>query len=294
MSSETKFLIYGRGWIASFFEKELKSRGIDFLFGNSRVDNNHDLEEEIKNIKPSHIICCIGRTHGPSINNIDYLEGNLNINVRDNLFAPLNLAFYCEKNNIHLVYVGTGCIFEYDDEHLEPNGKFETKGFGEDDDPNFFSSSYSIVKGYTDRLMKNFNHVLNARIRMPISSQNHPRNFITKIVSYEKLINVQNSMTVLDQWIPALVNLSLSRVSGTLNCTNPGTISHNEIMEMYKKYVDHGKSWENFTIQEQNDILMAGRSNNQLDTNKICNIKECRGISEIHEAVEISLKSWEQ
>ena len=37
--------------------------------------------------------------------------------------------------------------------------------------------------------------VLNLRIRIPIDSE-HPRNFITKIVNYEKICNCPNSMTV--------------------------------------------------------------------------------------------------
>ena len=70
--------------------------------------------------------------------------------------------------------------------------------FKEEDIPNFFGSSYSIIKGFTDRLMHQLdNYVLNLRIRMPISSENAPRNFITKITKYEKICNIPNSMTLL-------------------------------------------------------------------------------------------------
>ena len=36
--------------------------------------------------------------------------------------------------------------------------------------------------------------------------------------------------------------------------------------EMYKEYVDPEFTWENFTIEEQNQILKSKRSNNLLDT----------------------------
>ena len=69
--------------------------------------------------------------------------------------------------------------------------------------------------------------------------------------------------------------------TGTLNFTNPGSISHNEILEMYKEYVDPDFTWKNFTIEEQNQILKSERSNNLLDTTcleqlfpEIKNIKE--------------------
>ena len=54
---------------------------------------------------------------------------------------------------IHLTYLGTGCIFDYDETH--PFGQ-EVNGFKESDVPNYFDSSYSVVKGFTDRIMHMF------------------------------------------------------------------------------------------------------------------------------------------
>ena len=69
--------------------------------------------------------------------------------------------------------------------------------------------------------------------------------------------------------------------TGTLNLTNPGLISHNEILTMYREIVDPDFTWENFTVEEQNEILASKRSNNYLDTSKlegmypeVLNIKE--------------------
>jgi 3,5-epimerase/4-reductase len=59
------------------------------------------------------------------------------------------------------------------------------------------------------------------------------------------------------------------KITGTINLTNPGLISHNEILEMYKEIVDHNFTWNNFTIEEQNKILAAGRSNNYLSTTRL-------------------------
>ena len=57
-----------------------------------------------------------------------------------------------------------------------------------------------------------------------------------------------------------------SKLTGTINLTNPGTITHNEILEMYRDIIDPEFKWKNFTVEEQNVILAAGRSNNELDT----------------------------
>jgi hypothetical protein len=116
--------------------------------------------------------------------------------------------------------------------------------------------------------MKNY-PVLNLRIRMPISTDSSPRNFINKILKYEKICSISNSMTVLDDFFPIFMDLILNKKRGTWNCTNPGTISHNEILEMYRENVDPQFTWENFSLEEQSKILKSDRSNNKLNTLKI-------------------------
>ena len=258
-------LIYGsKGWIGQQFLDLLKNNNINFIEGKER-ENNY--EDEINTYNPSHVISLIGRTHGKIddkvYSTIDYLEqdGKLRENIKDNLYSPLKLAILCQRKNIHFTYLGTGCIFEYDNIN-------DFIGYNEDKNPNFFGSSYSIVKGFTDMLMKQFN-VLNLRIRMPINSQNNPRNFITKISTYDKICSIPNSMTVLPELLPYVIKMMEQHTIGTINLTNPGVISHNEILEMYKDIVDPTFTWKNFTIEEQNSILSSKRSNNRLNTNKL-------------------------
>ena len=76
-------------------------------------------------------------------------------------------------------------------------------------------------------------------------------------------------MTVLPDLLPLIIELMKMRHVGTLNFTNPGVISHNEILEMYKEYVENSFEWQNFSIEEQNKILASKRSNNHLDTTKL-------------------------
>ena len=267
-----KVLIYGsRGWIGGKFVKIMESHNIDYVIGKSRAE---DISKELDDNKDiTHVVSFIGRTHGvyegETIGTIDYLEkpGKLVDNVNDNLFSPMVLAMICNERNIHYTYLGTGCIFEFDEAH--PFGK-EEHGFTEISAPNFFGSSYSIVKGYTDRLMKMFDkNVLNVRIRMPITDEFNSRNFITKISTYKKVCSVPNSMTVLNELLPILLDMMKNKTVGTVNLTNPGLITHNEILTMYKEIVDPDFTWENFSIEEQNVILLSKRSNNFLDTTKL-------------------------
>ena len=115
-----KTLIYGgRGWIGSQFCSLLDT----FILGEARVDDLLSLKNEINRVNPSHIVSFIGRTHGKiddkTYSTIDYLEqpGKLKENIRDNLFCPISLALLCKERDIHLTYLGTGCIFKFDEEH---------------------------------------------------------------------------------------------------------------------------------------------------------------------------------
>ena len=269
-----KILIFGgNGWIGAQFVEIIKKQDLKFKIGKSRVDDEITLLNEINEYEPTHIVSFIGRTHG-KINEkvystIDYLEqeGKLYENIRDNLFSPLLLSDICKIRNIHFTYLGTGCIFKFDEEH--PFGK-EENGFIENSLPNFFGSSYSIVKGFTDRLMKLYeSNTLNVRIRMPITGENNPRNFITKITTYEYICSIPNSMTVLPELLPLVLDMMKNKITGTINLTNPGLISHNEILEMYKEIVNPKFTWKNFTKEEQSKILYSDRSNNFLDTRKL-------------------------
>ena len=259
-----KILIYGgRGWIGSQFIELLND--VKYVCGKARADNEHELANEICEHSPTHVVSFIGRTHGKIgdkvYGTIDYLEqeGKLTENIRDNLFAPLILATLCKDLDIHYTYLGTGCIFKYGE---DPKYEFEEKS-----SPNFFGSSYSIVKGYTDRLMHLYDdEVLNLRIRMPITGVKNARNFITKISTYEKICSISNSMTVLPELLPLVLDMMKHNITGTMNLTNPGTISHNEILDMYRELVDPEFTWQNFTEIEQRAILDSDRSNNHLDT----------------------------
>jgi dTDP-glucose 4,6-dehydratase/UDP-glucose 4,6-dehydratase len=76
-------------------------------------------------------------------------------------------------------------------------------------------------------------------------------------------------MTVLPNLLPKVIELMRMKFVGTINLTNPGLISHNEILEMYKEIVDPDFTWTNFTQDEQRKILDSDRSNNYLDTSKL-------------------------
>ena len=265
-SKQQVVLLWGsKGWIGSQFAKVLEAKGFTVIGATSRADNRLSVLEEIDHVKPDHLVCMIGRTHGPGYTTIDYLEqeGKLKENLQDNLYAPLTLASVSKCSGIPLLYMGTGCIFESVD-GLKP--------FTESDPPNFFGSAYSTVKGITDRILTEqyADTCLNVRIRMPISSEDCERNFISKIIRYTHICSIPNSMTVLDDVLPCLADCMSRGVRGTLNAVNPGLIDHSTILGLYRDLQNKEHTWTEIS----NETLVSGfvkgkRSNNELSTSRL-------------------------
>ena len=90
-------------------------------------------------------------------------------------------------------------------------------------------------------------------------------------------------MTVLDELIPYMIDMSIKKITGTVNLTNPGRISHNEILTMYRDIVDPSFTWQNFTIEEQDQILASKRSNNYLETDRLQELYP--DVMDIHQSV---------
>ena len=281
MNEGGRWLVYGsNGYLGSMFCKHLRSIKQIVIPAFSRCQNATSLRKEIETVSPNYVVAFVGKTSGPGCNTIDYLQGRLKENLENNLVAQINLAQICKSLCIHHTIIATGCIYQGD----------ETKKFTESDEPNFFGSDYSTMKASLDRLVYHFfPDVLYCRIRMPISSVPNPRNFIDKITSYEKICSISNSMTVIDDFLPIITHLAQRSRTGIYNMVNPGFITHNEILQIYKEEVDPKFEWKNFSLEEQSKILKAGRSNCILDTSKIENEVD---VPKIHDSVRQILKKY--
>lgn len=271
----SKYLIWGgRGWIGSKVVQMLQDQGHEVILASSRLQDYIGLCKEISSIKPDFVINCAGLTGVP---NIDALEERKQDTMLMNVSGTINLADACFRYGVHLTNFASGCIYTYTNE--KPVG---TK-FTEEDEPNFYGSTYSVSKIHAQQVLSYYPNVLTLRLRMPISDTLDPKNFITKISKYAKLINVPNSMTVLTELLPISIKMSQAKLTGIYNFVNRGTISHNQILEMYRKYIDPTFTWTNFTEEEQNQVLKAKRSNCELCTEKL---ETFHPVSHIYDAVE--------
>ncbi|KAK6237107.1 hypothetical protein QUC31_020892 [Theobroma cacao] len=263
-SSRLKFLIYGRtGWIGGLLGNLCAEKNIVFEYGRGRLEDRRSLVEDIRRVQPTHVFNAAGVTGRP---NVDWCESHKVETIRTNVVGTLNLADVCREHDLLLMNFATGCIFEYDKEHPLGSGI----GFKEEDKPNFIGSFYSKTKAMVEELLQEYDNVCTLRVRMPISSDlSNPRNFITKITRYNKVVNIPNSMTVLDELLLISIEMAKRNCRGIWNFTNPGVISHNEILEMYSAYINPQFKWKNFSLEEQAKVIVAPRSNNELDAAKL-------------------------
>lgn len=250
------FLVYGKnGWIGGLLGKILEQRGYIYHFADDRLEH---CERDIDKYKPTHILNAAGITGRP---NVDWCESHKTDVIRTNVAATLHMIDTAKRLGIHVTNFATGCIYTYDKNH--PIGG---PGFTEDDSPNFMGSYYSRTKCMVEELIRQYDNVWQLRLRMPISSDlDNPRNFVYKIARYERVVDIPNSMTVLDELLPLAIEGAVRGLTGIYNFTNPGVVSHREVLEMYKP----GHPWKYFTEEEQSKVLIAPRSNNFLDTTKL-------------------------
>lgn len=279
---QNRILVFGpRGWIGSTLIEMLKSQGKEVKGASSRLEDRESVMKEIEEYKPTHALNCAGQTGRP---NVDWCEDNKQATIRSNVIGTLNLADVCWLKGVHLTNFATGCIFKYDDAHPMRSGKC----FTEESEANFDESFYSKTKAQVEKIIANYDNVLNLRLRMPVSDDLNPRNFVTKITKYERVVDIPNSNTLLHDLLPASIAMFENHVTGIYNFTNPGAISHNEVLALYKKYIVPDFTWKNFSLEEQAKVIKAGRSNCELDTTKLENKLKEFGIviPEVHVAYD--------
>lgn len=277
------FLVFGgkSGWIGKQLVEWVEARGDRAVAAEARLENREEIEREIEAVHPDRIINAAGMTGRP---NVDWCEEHQVETVRANLLGALNLFDAALVHGIHVTNFGTGCIYEYDEEHPMGSGR----GFCEEDEPNFEGSFYSKTKGMLDRLVGCYPNVLNLRLRMPISSDLHPRSFLTKILGYKYVIDVPNSVSVLDDLLPVAIAMAERELTGNYNFTNPGTISHSELLSMYRDMIDPEIVWNVIPVEQLGNYVKAPRSNNELDSEKL--LREFPEISSAKEAVMNALR----
>ena len=315
MSLKRVTMVGGRGYVGSAMQNSLRRLSVEVVAPRSNLYDANiqtDIEKLINETRPDVIINCAGHTGKP---NVDACENERAECVQGNVILPSNLRNACKKHGVIFAQISSGCIFT----GRKPDGK----GFSETDAPNFSfrqnnCSFYSGTKalgeealGYRevqtetgeDRWINPDPDCYIWRLRIPFAAIKSPRNYLTKMMTYDTLLEAENSLSCLRDFSLACWQTILKDAPlGLYNVTNKGAITTTEVTELIQEV---GKKLQKKTgstpfptkfkffdseAQFLSNPSIAPRSNCVLDTTKI----ESLGIEmpSVRNAIREALLNW--
>lgn len=255
-----KILIFGRGYVGS---RCAEAWGEEAVLSDVRVQSKEDAAAEIARVQPDVVLNAAGVTGKP---NVDWCETHQVETIVGNTVVPILIAQACQEAGAYLLHIGSGCIFYGASAH--PDRAWRENDFGNP------LAVYSRSKWAADLALSTLPNVGIARIRMPIDSRPGPSNYITKVANYPKLMEIENSVTILDDLPATLYALMRARGTGIFHVTNPGTVKLRDLIALYDELVDpsHTNEW----IREDELVTLGlakrPRSNNVLASERLAEL----------------------
>ena len=284
-------ILGGSGYVGQAYQQMFRERGIEFVsLARSELDYTDpaSLLVYLREMKPKFLINAAGYTGKP---NVDACETDKASCLFGNAVLPDRIAEACAEAAVPWGHVSSGCIYT----GSRPDGS----GFTEEDPPNFTfrqnnCSFYSGTKALGEEILDKYNNVYIWRLRIPFNNEDNPRNYITKLLRYENLLDATNSISHLNEFAAATFACWEKQVPfGTYNITNPGEITTRQMVELIKAADVSDKDFKFFDNEANfmQSAAVAPRSNCTLDSSKLASV----GISmtPVTECVQASLKNWQ-
>lgn len=284
-------LLGGSGYVGSAFQRLLQSKDIPFQnLQRCNIDytNPEKLNRFLRDSKPQFLINCAGYTGKP---NVDACELHKAECLSGNAVLPGVLREACDQLGVPWGHVSSGCIYT--------GCRQDGTGFTEQDPPNFSfrtnnCSFYSGCKALGEECLDGADNVYVWRLRIPFDNHDSPRNYLSKLMRYDRLLDATNSISHLDEFVSACWETWSRRVPfGTYNITNTGSVTAREVVELIRKHLGITKAFQFFDSEAEFMRLAAKtpRSNCVLDNSKLLAAGiPMRGVEE---AIEDSLKRWQ-
>lgn len=284
-------LLGSSGYLGQAYLRAPAPRGLTIIpIERNRLDysNPMTLCHFIREKNIEGILNCAGFTGKP---NVDACEDQKELCFRLNVLLPETLARVSSDENISLIQIGSGCIYQGIPFTNEPG-----RGFKEEDEPNFSfdhppCSYYSGTKAEMEKRIRDIPGVSIWRIRMPFSSRHEDRNLLTKLSKYPKVLEARNSLTDLPEMVLVSLKMLLAKVpSGIYNLTNPGSVLSSEILSIMLRHGVRKKPPVFFSSEEEiASAMRAPRSSCVLDSTKISRLGF--SLRDIHEALACAVEA---
>lgn len=284
------YLLGGSGYVGHAYQTLLTRKGIPFR-NLRRADCDYSqtavLTDLLRREKPDFLINAAGYTGKP---NVDACELHKAECLFGNAVLPGRIAEACAAAGVPWGHVSSGCIYS----GARPDGA----GFTETDTPNFtfrtnHCSFYSGTKALGEEVLAGRENLYIWRLRIPFDHVESPRNYLTKLMRYQRLLEATNSISQLHEFCAATFACWEKRVPfGTYNVTNPGQVTTHEVVALIKASGVCTKEYEFFRDEDEFMAKAAKtpRSNCVMDSTKLAST----GIrmTEVHEAVARDLSQW--
>jgi len=255
-----KILILGNGYVGA----RCAEAWDDAVLVADRISSKEDVLAMLEKEQPDAVLNAAGVRGKP---NVDWCEDHQLETILGNTKLPIMIAEACQEKQVYLLHIGSGCIFYGDSPHAD-------KKWREYDMGNPTEVTYSRTKWAADLVLSTLPHVGIARIRMPIDYIPSKQNMIDKLATFPKVIDVENSVTVVDDMVNVFHELLEKKAEGIFHVTNPGMLRHREIIALYEELVDpaHKNEWiTNDDLVEQG-LAKKGRSNNFLASERLADV----------------------
>lgn len=284
------YLLGGSGYVGHAYQALLTRKNIPFRnLRRAELDySNRDvLRDALLRDKPEFLINAAGYTGKP---NVDACELHKHECLFGNTVLPGIIAEACADAGVPWGHVSSGCIYT----GARPDGS----GFTETDTPNFTfrtnnCSFYSGTKALGEEVLSGKPNVYIWRLRIPFNNIDGPRNYLTKLLRYQRLLEATNSISQLEEFVAATFACWEKRVPfGLYNVTNPGQVTTHEVVDLIKKAGVSNKEFVFFKDETEfmHTAAKTPRSNCVMDASKLASV----GIqmTEVHEAIARDLKNW--
>jgi dTDP-4-dehydrorhamnose reductase len=284
------YLLGGSGYVGQAYQALFRLKGIPYRsLSRFEVDytDGETLRVGLQRDRPEFLVNAAGYTGKP---NVDACELHKAECLLGNAVLPGIIAEACEETGVPWGHVSSGCIYSGDG----PGGN----GFKETDEPNFTFRSgrcsfYSGTKGLGEEMLAGHPNIFIWRLRIPFDSMDNPRNYLSKLMRYQRLLEATNSVSELQEFAAATLACWTKRVPfGTYNVTNPGKVTTREVVELIRRSGVCQKEFAFFSSEEEfmSTAAKTPRSNCVLDSSKLAGV----GIrlTEVHEAIERDLGAW--
>lgn len=273
-----KILIIGKGYIG----ERCAQAWSEAVLADKKIHSKEDVLALLDEYKTDAVLNAAGVRGKP---NVDWCETHQLETIAGNTKLPILVAEACQERGVYLLHIGSGCIFYGDSSH-------EDKKWREEDMGNPTEVTYSRTKWAADLVLSTLPNTAIARIRMPIDYVPSPQNMIDKLATYPKVIDVENSVTIVDDMVNVFYELMKKKAPGIFHVTNPGTLRHQEIVGLYEEMVDpnHKNEWISNEDLVKQGLATKGRSNNFLSSENLGKV----GIRmrEVHEAMRDTMKKY--